>query len=654
MKNTNSKFLEEMKDAIGKIRENYNELKAYLNKIIESEDIKQYEKEFNNEINNLSMSLDKDLKFKQNILDVLKQKFKSYYDYILSLYENSFIKIIKEYNQKLFDLMDKIIIEFEPPKENSLLCSDKNRYLSTSENSIELENNKITDQFDSNNFYEDLLDSSSSNKNDKNKRENNADNKQNKKIEYFCFVCSKEEAIYFCDKCNQLFCQECFEFIKQNDNSNNKCEHNTQKISDLKGQNEKGKILYLSSLKHFIKSILIKSNYLFNSEIIKSKSMNDSKIECIKKIYFKYPFLEKINDFNSQMNFLLDINNILENNCKIENFDSKSFSISDMDEKLVNLIENLFVDDPNNFKIIVENVKDINFEEDVGDYKDEDYILRKEGERKIAQYKSNNTLENMFYYVINLIPKESISYNKKIITKFLINGIMKQFRIKKENIYLLFGEKKYFVNYFIKTKIFSLITAEKIKNIFKNEYGKIYEYKKIYESFSGLINKEYLDCRGNTISPNSSNNLFRGTKEYYPPYGWIGIGLKVLDIYGEKNWLEDTSKYSKWAIAYQTLSSNKILYTFKNIITKNGFIEGNNKKKNKTNYNKTIEENIYLTPYIDIAEKYTGNISLNYKNYKIVLMAKVLISKINETNDGNYWKLNKKDVRIYRILLKES
>ena len=148
--------------------------------------------------------------------------------------------------------------------------------------------------------------------------------------------------------------------------------------------------------------------------------MNDSKIECIKKIYFKYPFLEKINDFNSQMNFLLDINNILENNCKIENFDSKSFSISDMDEKLVNLIENLFVDDPNNFKIIVENVKDINFEEDVGDYKDEDYILRKEGERKIAQYKSNNTLENMFYYVINLIPKESISYNKKIITKFLI------------------------------------------------------------------------------------------------------------------------------------------------------------------------------------------------------------------------------------------
>ena len=171
-----------------------------------------------------------------------------------------------------------------------------------------------------------------------------------------------------------------------------------------------------------------------------------------------------------------------------------------------------------------------------------------------------------------------------------------------------------------------------------------------------MINKEYLDCRGNTISPNSSNNLFRGTKEYYPPYGWIGIGLKVLDLYGEKNWLEDTSKYSKWAIAYLTISSNKILSTLKNFLTKNGLKEDNNKKKNKNkrNYDKSIGEVFYLTPYIGIAERNTGNISLNSKNYKIVLMAKVLISKIEENHEKNYWILNKKDVRIYRILLKEN
>ena len=121
--------------------------------------------------------------------------------------------------------------------------------------------------------------------------------------------------------------------------------------------------------------------------------------------------------------------------------------------------------------------------------------------------------------------------------------------------------------------------------------------------------------------------------------------------------MEDTSKYSKWAIAYLTVSSNKILSSLNNLITKNGQIEGNKKKKNKNknkrNYDKSIGEVFYLTPYIGIAERNTGNISLNSKNYKIVLMAKVLISKIEENHEKNYWILNKKDVRIYRILLKE-
>ena len=64
---------------------------------------------------------------------------------------------------------------------------------------------------------------------------------------------------------------------------------------------------YLNSLNNFIKSILIKSNCLFNSEIIKSKSTNDSKIEYIKRIFFKYPNMEKINNFDSEINFLKDI-----------------------------------------------------------------------------------------------------------------------------------------------------------------------------------------------------------------------------------------------------------------------------------------------------------------------------------------------------------
>ena len=50
----------------------------------------------------------------------------------------------------------------------------------------------------------------------------------------------------------------------------------------------------------------------------------------------------------------------------------------------------------------------------------------------------------------------------------------------------------------------------------------------IYDNI--LDNKTYLDYKGNTINPNSSYNFFRGTEKYDPPYGWLGIGLNVMNI----------------------------------------------------------------------------------------------------------------------------
>ena len=335
-----------------------------------------------------------------------------------------------------------------------------------------------------------------------------------------------------------------------------------------------------------------------------------------------------------------------------------------MDKALVNSIESIFRDDPNNYEYISKNSRDISDEEDKFDnkdyknykgYKDEAYlkIKKEKGKGKIARYKYNNFIENMFYYVINLIPKKKTSYDKGTIIPFLTDGIIKQFNINKDNIFLVFGDKNNFINYFIKTKKFSSMSLIDIENKFLDEYDKIYEYKIIYESLGNLINKNYLDYRGNTISPNSSNNLFRGKEKYYPPYNWIGIGLKVLDKYENNKWLEDKTKSSDWAIAYYTISSNEVGNVIKNIVTKKGLIERNNKKKNRKHPDSSKGEDIYLTPNIDIAETSAGITQLNKKYYKIVLMAKVLISKKKETNDNNYWMLNKKHVRVYRILLKE-
>lgn len=116
-----------MNNAIVKIENNYNELKTYLNKIIESEDTKKKNQKFKDNIKNLSLILKEgnSLIVKQKFLNDLEQAFKSYYENILFIYENDYIKNIKESIQKLSKLKSKIIIEFEPPKINSFF-SDNN------------------------------------------------------------------------------------------------------------------------------------------------------------------------------------------------------------------------------------------------------------------------------------------------------------------------------------------------------------------------------------------------------------------------------------------------------------------------------------------------------------------------------------------------
>ena len=154
----------------------------------------------------------------------------------------------------------------------------------------------------------------------------------------------------------------------------------------------------------------------------------------------------------------------------------------------------------------------------------------------------------------------------------------------------------------------------------------------------------------------------RGTEKYYPPYGWFGIGLNVLGKYdeGSNDWLDKDS--NKWTIAYysvgQNSSSNKVIEILNEIIIEQKLNQGNNQFKcssmDKRHPNKKVGVGIYLTPDINIAERFSGRILINNKKYRVVLMAKVLIDKIKEPEDINYWILNKDFIRFYRILVKES
>ena len=144
-----------------------------------------------------------------------------------------------------------------------------------------------------------------------------------------------------------------------------------------------------------------------------------------------------------------------------------------------------------------------------------------------------------------------------------------------------------------------------------------------------------------------------GREFYYPPIGWLGIGVQ--------------NKIDKnWPIAYITFShkfSNEILIKILNITIVNKKLDclvfhGSDKLKNefdKRNWAK-IGDGIYLFQDIAKAEKYTGSFDINNKKYKILLMVRVQQDKIKEPkhNKLGYWVVEKEFVKIQRVLFKEN
>ena len=258
---------------------------------------------------------------------------------------------------------------------------------------------------------------------------------------------------------------------------------------------------------------------------------------------------------------------------------------------------------------------------------------------------------NKIYDKISLITKENnFSINKDNIKHSLLNNI-------KEKL----NNNSNFLEEYIKTKEFSC-SYNAIKKDYPG-YNKLFEYKMLYEHFLGFlkISRHYFDYKGNTISPNSSFNNFRGKEKYDPPYGWFGIGLNINKFGIDKDWIENKSNTSKWAIAYlgvgQLLSNKKVKQKIIDIITQIDLVLSQTQKyrnyKDKRNSGNKIGEGIILTPKINKAEFFAGIININNKQYKIVMMARVLISKIRELEDVEYWILNKDDIRFYRILIKK-
>ena len=431
-------------------------------------------------------------------------------------------------------------------------------------------------------------------------------NEEENNNELKCSGCTTYKAINLCTHCHKYYCQGCSKFILQHEFEQN---HKLIKIEDSIIEKEKLKDSFINKFILFFKHYLIKCNYLLNSEYLS-----------------EFTLINNVNNFD----ILNKINTLCPNN------ESNDEDINELDEKLIKALIT-------NFKIR-SDLNDIND----NSFLDEKYML------KGLEF---DKIKNDLFYFITVVSKEKIDLDSEI-DECIINSFSDNLKIDKNNIFIIndsldnFVKSKNFyklnyINYNIKNPIFNKINEMKIlSDQFLTELCK--------------IPKNNFDYKGNTLNPNSSNNIMRGKEIYYPPYGWIGIGLNVLEKYENDNWLINNSDSSEWAIAYHGISPknspNIIKKLLKYIIIKNdlsiAICNMENKSNDKRNWGK-VGSGIYLIPNIKIAENYTRTITFNNKKYKVILMARVYIKGIREPENSNFWVLDPKNIRIYRILFKE-
>ena len=637
--------LEETKKIIKNIKYQYELLEKVIKQIIkyplkESENLLKEIDDYTNWLN-MKNNLTKDnyLTYSKN----LRKKFDCYYTSISTVYTNNFNEKIKSLNEDLKNNIDNII-QFDP---SSFCESNTNNTSNTN-----LEDEILKALYDSRyeNFYSSNLDI----------KENKREIETNLK----CNFCNGDNVFYYCQHCNLIFCEDCQQTIINYQNNKLSIKslevHNLEKLSQVKAENEEKKRQFMESFINIFKKFTFKCSY-----IMKNENVNYVDKDSFKK--FQYPFLSNEDNFESIKKFLEDINEVeniikekIDTNNKINNREI-SLLLKEKIKDALNL-ENTLKEIDSNFNL--KDDKDNNSEDS---FVNEKYKIGEEEEEE-EQTKDNNNeiIKDSFKYILYIINNKNDSINNNQIIDLIKEKIIKALGIKKENLSVLPYKRISFINDFIKTKEFSQLS---LKSIRKN-YPKLkllYEFKLLIDGFIRYkcqISEKKLNYGYNFIIPNLSLTNERYKEIYNPPYGWMGVALNVEELYKNQDltWLNKDSRL--WAVCYygydfrNNFDSNQNCQILKDIIDKNVLPKSNFSIKfdysDIRNNGKKIGNGYYLSPYIEIAEKYSGIISLNQKKYKIVLMAKVLIEKIKEPDDGTFWIVQDiKNIRFYRILFKE-
>ena len=198
-----------------------------------------------------------------------------------------------------------------------------------------------------------------------------------------------------------------------------------------------------------------------------------------------------------------------------------------------------------------------------------------------------------------------------------------------------------------------------------------FEFSSIQKVEKGILlsgcklNPFMLDERGNNCDGGWGFNETRGDHPYFPPEGWVGFGLRVINRFdkGNNDWIDYRNKKGEWSVAYHGVGSllgNSEVLNMINFLNMENIQTGirQNFKDSNDFYHKgeKVGEGVYVTPNPKILDKYCPIFEYEGTKYKIGFMTRVMPEKIRcPEEEKDYWVINGTDneIRPYRILIKE-
>ena len=329
-------------------------------------------------------------------------------------------------------------------------------------------------------------------------------------------------------------------------------------------------------------------------------------------------------------------------------------------------------------KVVIENSESEN-DEEILVYED---ILEEEKEEEALtslQFITSGYLyktKYIFHFDFGEEENEDLLNNKKKYNDFkniLKQKLSRDFDTPTDKIIVTYPQRGSFeVQVIFQSDEFNNLDLNSFCNKFKNE-KEFQELKNLKMIHSDLImsacklSKKAFDSLGNRIEGWGDGEK-RGNKKYFPPLGWIGIGLKVLDKYENNTWIGMDNIPGEWCVAYHGVGDGYVSDEVKKVlglVYHGGLKAGSGQlHENCPDYyhpGEKVGRGVYCSPKIETAKDFCGKCNINGKEYYTVFMLRVKPSKrrhCNQCDDSKkpyyYWVLNgtPDEIRPYRILFK--